>query len=164
MTTDLVQHAEDALLALHRHHVLSLTEGVDVKPGLEAESEKTHRSPRGTRASLTETMQQEEDTAGRRDGPRSSVPLEIIEDLRQQEVEEGPELGQVVLQRRAGQQQLVVGGETLQLPHQPTVEVLDPVALVHNQVLPLVALKQRRKGKESIRTGRISCNVGLSLQ
>lgn len=80
-----------------------------------------------------------------------SVPLEIVKDLRQQEVEEGPELGQVVLQRRAGQQQLVVGGETLQLPHQPTVEVLDPVALVHNQVLPLVALKQRRKGKESMR-------------
>lgn len=34
--TDLVQHAQDVLLALGSHHVLGLTEGVDVEPRLEA--------------------------------------------------------------------------------------------------------------------------------
>lgn len=74
---------------------------------------------------------------------RGSIPLEVIKDLWQEEVEEGPELSQVVLQWRACQQQLVVSGQHLQLPHQPTVEVFDPVAFVHNQVLPLEALKQK---------------------
>lgn len=73
--------------------------------------------------------------------PHASTPLQVIKDLRQQEVEERPELGQVVLEGRAGQQQLVVGGQPLQLPHQPTVEVLDPVAFVHNEILPLEALE-----------------------
>lgn len=60
------------------------------------------------------------------------VPLKVIKNLRQQEVEEGPELSQVVLERCARQQQLVVSGQPLQLPHQPTVEVFDPVAFVYN--------------------------------
>lgn len=72
----------------------------------------------------------------------SYVPLEVIKHLWQEEVQEGPELSQVVLQWRARQQQLVVSGHHLQLPHQPTVEVFDPVALVHYQVLPLEALEQ----------------------
>lgn len=87
-------------------------------------------------------------------------PLEVIKDLWQQEVEEGPELGQVVLQRRARQQQLVVGGKHLQLPHQPTVEVFDPVALVHDQVLPLETLQQK---KCILLNSRDKCHRGLQL-
>lgn len=75
----------------------------------------------------------------------SSIPLEVIKDLWQEEVEEGPEFSQVVLQWRARQQQLVVSGQHLQLPHQPTVEVFDSVAFVHYQVLPLEALEQKTK-------------------
>lgn len=70
-----------------------------------------------------------------------SIPLEVIKNLRQEEVEEGPEFSQVVLQWRACQKQLVVSGQHLQLPHQPTVQVFDSVAFIHNQVLPLEALK-----------------------
>ncbi|TNN48781.1 hypothetical protein EYF80_041020 [Liparis tanakae] len=99
--TDLVQHAQDVLLALSSHHGLRFTNGADVEPRLEAAQQ----------------------TGGQG----------VVKDFRQKEVEEGPELGQVVLQRRAGQQQLVVGRQQLQLPHQPAVEVFDPVALVHYQ-------------------------------
>lgn len=59
-------------------------------------------------------------------------PLQVIKNLRQEEVEEGPKLSQVVLKGGAGQQQLVVSGQPLQLPHQPTVEVFDPVTFVYN--------------------------------
>lgn len=72
-----------------------------------------------------------------------STPLEVIKDLWQEEVEKRPQLCQVVLQWRACQQQLVVSGQQLQLLHQPTVEVFDPVAFVHDKVLPLEALEQK---------------------
>lgn len=75
------------------------------------------------------------------------IPLKIIKNLRQQEVEEGPQLSEVVLQRCASQQQLVIGGQNLQLSHQPTVKVFDSVALVHNQVLPLEALERSENNK-----------------
>lgn len=97
-----------------------------------------HRRTRGPTTTTTTTL----------------VPLEVIEDLRQQEVKQGPELGQVVLQRRAGQQELVVCGQQLQLPHQAAVEVLDPVALVHDQVLPLEPLAGGTGGQEGRVTGR----------
>lgn len=74
------------------------------------------------------------------------VPLEVIKHLWQQEVEEGPELGEVVLQRRSRQQQLVVGGQHFQLLDQATVQVFDSVAFVHDQVLPLETL-QRETGE-----------------
>lgn len=69
------------------------------------------------------------------------MPLEIIEDLRKEKVKEGPEFSQVVLQWCACQQQLVVCWQQLQLPHQSTVEVFDPVAFIHNQVFPLEVLE-----------------------
>lgn len=62
----------------------------------------------------------------------ASRPLQVIKNLRQEEVEERPKLSQVVLKGCAGQQQLVVSGQSLQFPHQPTVEVFDPVAFVYN--------------------------------
>lgn len=40
LRTDLVQHAQDVLLALRHQHVITVTEGADVEPGLEAESEQ----------------------------------------------------------------------------------------------------------------------------
>lgn len=86
---------------------------------------------------------------GRCGSSAADSPLQVIKDLRQQEVEEGPELSQVVLQRRARQQQLVVRGKQLQLPHQATVEVLDSVAFIHDQVLPLVALQQKSHLREA---------------
>lgn len=41
--TDLVQHAQDVLLALSSHHRLCLTDGVDVKPRLKATQKTCQR-------------------------------------------------------------------------------------------------------------------------
>mmetsp|Transcript_15009 Transcript_15009/g.38568 ORF Transcript_15009/g.38568 Transcript_15009/m.38568 type:complete len:573 (+) Transcript_15009:2004-3722(+) len=70
--------------------------------------------------------------------PRLKV-REVAEHIGQDEVEQRPQLRQVVLQRRAGEQQLVVGGDGAQLPQQLAVKVLQPVALIHHDVLPIVA-------------------------
>lgn len=60
-----------------------------------------------------------------------------LEDGGQQEVEQGPQLGQLVLQRRPGEQQAARGQVMcVQDLSQLTVMVLHPVALVHDHVLP----------------------------
>lgn len=70
-------------------------------------------------------------------------PLEVVKNLWQEEVEKGPELSQVVLQRRSGQEELVVSRKRLQLSHQPTIQVFDPVTFIHDEILPLKALKDK---------------------
>ena len=49
-------------------------------------------------------------------------------------MEEGPELGEVVLKGRASEEQLVGGGDALELADQLAVEVLQAMALVHDKV------------------------------
>ena len=76
-----------------------------------------------------------------RHGERGVEPLlegvAALEDGGQQEVEQCPELGQLVLQRRARQQQ-PPGGHVVGVEHlgQLAVVVLHAVALVHDHVLP----------------------------
>ena len=71
--------------------------------------------------------------------------LEVIaagEDLGQQEVEQTPQLGEVVLQRRAGQQQALLALVLHpQSPRELRIRVLHAVALVHHDVLPLVLVQ-----------------------
>mmetsp|Transcript_8845 Transcript_8845/g.30409 ORF Transcript_8845/g.30409 Transcript_8845/m.30409 type:complete len:769 (-) Transcript_8845:151-2457(-) len=62
-------------------------------------------------------------------------------DVRQQKVEESPELVQVVLQRRTGDQQSVVRVEHPDDPAQQRVLVLDPVRLVDDDVPPVELLQ-----------------------
>lgn len=62
--------------------------------------------------------------------------VEVVKDLRHDEVEQGPQLVQVVLQGRAGQQQPVGAVVGLEVAHQLAVGVLQPVPLVHHDVLP----------------------------
>merc|ERR1719379_608342 len=73
--------------------------------------------------------------------PRFEV-REAGEYVREQEVQQAPELVKVVLQRRARQQQLVLRGDRFEFPDQLAVEVLQPVALVHDHVLEAVVLQE----------------------
>uniref|UniRef100_A0AAG5DLD8 Uncharacterized protein n=1 Tax=Anopheles atroparvus TaxID=41427 RepID=A0AAG5DLD8_ANOAO len=66
-----------------------------------------------------------------------------VEDVRQQEVEQRPELVQVVLQRRTGQQQPVGGLELAQDLRQLRLFVLDAVRLVDHHVAPVEPLERR---------------------
>ena len=60
-----------------------------------------------------------------------------LEDGGQEEVEQGPELGQLVLQRRPGEQETPWGHVVcVQHLRQPAVVVLHAVTFVHNHVLP----------------------------
>lgn len=61
--------------------------------------------------------------------------------MRVHEVEQRPQLLEGVLDRSSRQQQPVLGRQLLQLPHQQAAGVLDPLALVDDQVLPAVALQ-----------------------
>eukprot|EP00959_Pyramimonas_sp_CCMP1952_P019835 419025-Pyramimonas_sp.AAC.1 len=58
---------------------------------------------------------------------------EVGEDVREDEVQQRPQLREVVLQRRAGEQQLVRRGDGAQLADEHAVVVLQAVPLVHNQ-------------------------------
>ena len=60
------------------------------------------------------------------------------EHVRQQKVQERPKLGQVVLQRRAGEQELVRGGNVLQLANEFAIKVFQSMAFVDDQVLEVV--------------------------
>jgi hypothetical protein len=55
-----------------------------------------------------------------------------------QEIEKGPELFQLVLDRRAGQEQLVSDAIALQSCAELAVVVLDPVALVQDEIVPVL--------------------------
>lgn len=83
-------------------------------------------------------------------GERCIEPLlegaAALEDGGQQEVEQGPELGQLVLQRRSCQEE-ASGGHVVGVQHlgQLTVVVLHAVTLVHNHVLPTNLQKEKQK-------------------
>ena len=62
--------------------------------------------------------------------------LMVVEDLRLEEVEQRPELVEVVLERCAGEQQPVVRAEVGEDGGEAAFLVLDPVALVHHHVAP----------------------------
>ena len=67
--------------------------------------------------------------------------VRAVEDLGQEEVEEGPELVEVVLERSPGEQQ-PVGGLDLPDDHaQLALLILDSVRLVNHHVLPVELLK-----------------------
>mmetsp|Transcript_41676 Transcript_41676/g.114833 ORF Transcript_41676/g.114833 Transcript_41676/m.114833 type:complete len:297 (+) Transcript_41676:818-1708(+) len=56
--------------------------------------------------------------------------VEVVEDVRQQEVEQRPQLGQVVLQRRAGQEQPEGHGDAAERFRKRRRFILEPVPLV----------------------------------
>jgi glycerol-3-phosphate cytidylyltransferase-like family protein len=66
-----------------------------------------------------------------------------IKHIRKQEVEEGPEFVQVVLQRRAGEQETVGRFELSDYFRQLGLLVLDPVRLVNHHVAPVELLEHR---------------------
>ena len=96
------------------------------------------------------------------DGKRRVEPLlegvASSEDRRQQEVEEGPELRQLVLKRRAGQQEPVVGRVVrVQDLSQLAVVVLHSVALVDDHVLPTNLETKRNRTHLVARLSLLQC-------
>ena len=86
--------------------------------------------------------------------------VEVVKDGGEQKVEERPELGQVVLQRRAREEQPIAAGgvgQVLQLAQQPAVHVLEAVTLVDDNKLPLnlpePAWRRRQPGTVRLRHG-----------
>mmetsp|Transcript_8505 Transcript_8505/g.28977 ORF Transcript_8505/g.28977 Transcript_8505/m.28977 type:complete len:798 (+) Transcript_8505:345-2738(+) len=65
--------------------------------------------------------------------------VEVVEDVREQKVEEGPELREVVLQGGAREEEAVARIHRLEVADEPAVEVLEAVALVHHEELPVIA-------------------------
>lgn len=63
--------------------------------------------------------------------------LPVTENLRQQEIEQRPQLLEIVLQRCAGDQKTGCRGERLELAEQLGVKVLHSVSLVDNDELPV---------------------------
>ena len=63
------------------------------------------------------------------------------EQVRHEEVHEGPQLHEAVLQRRAGEQEAAAGGEGEQRLPPLRLVVLDVVSLVQDQEVPLLALE-----------------------
>ena len=65
--------------------------------------------------------------------------FEVVEDVGQQEVEQRPQLGQIVLERRPREQQpvaILVHRNRLQLADETAIHVLQPMALVDDHELP----------------------------
>eukprot|EP00047_Mylnosiga_fluctuans_P015592 m.47793 g.47793 ORF g.47793 m.47793 type:complete len:363 (-) comp6000_c0_seq1:3-1091(-) len=62
--------------------------------------------------------------------------VEIIKDVRQKEVKQGPQLCEVVLQRGASDQEAIGALEGLEVLDEAAVQVLDAVALVDDEILP----------------------------
>mmetsp|Transcript_56160 Transcript_56160/g.93276 ORF Transcript_56160/g.93276 Transcript_56160/m.93276 type:complete len:546 (+) Transcript_56160:1406-3043(+) len=62
--------------------------------------------------------------------------VQIVKNFRQNKIQEGPQLAQVVLQGGAGDQQTIGGVQPLQLTDELAFEVLQPMGLVHHQILP----------------------------
>ena len=56
--------------------------------------------------------------------------------LRQQQVEQTPELLELILQWRAGQQEAALGDEPVQIPSQLALPVLHALGLINDHVLP----------------------------
>lgn len=71
------------------------------------------------------------------------LPFQVIKHIWKEEVEERPQFRQVILQGGSCQQQFVVSWQHLQLLHQPTVQVFNPVALIHNQIVPVETLRRQ---------------------
>mmetsp|Transcript_63615 Transcript_63615/g.189617 ORF Transcript_63615/g.189617 Transcript_63615/m.189617 type:complete len:298 (-) Transcript_63615:147-1040(-) len=70
-------------------------------------------------------------------------PLHRREGLRVEKVEQREELGHVILQRRAGQHQLVRAVELVEDAQYPGMQVLEAVALVDDEILPPTDLAKR---------------------
>ena len=70
----------------------------------------------------------------------------VLEDVGEQEVEQRPQLVQVVLQRRAGDQQALLAVEHAYGFAELRVLVLDAVRVVDDQVLPRELLEGRPLG------------------
>ncbi len=60
---------------------------------------------------------------------------------RQKEVKKGPQFGQIVLERGAGEEELVRRRDQFQLSYQLAVEVLQAVPFVHDDVLEVESLQ-----------------------
>ena len=69
--------------------------------------------------------------------------ISVVEHIRQQEVEQGPQLVQVVLQGGARQQQAVGRLELSDNLRQLGLFILDPVGLVNDNVTPVELLQHR---------------------
>ena len=67
--------------------------------------------------------------------------LEIVKDVGEEKVEEGPEFREVVLEGSSGEKKAVGGGVGLELADEAAVEVLEAVALIDDDVLPAEALE-----------------------
>mmetsp|Transcript_12989 Transcript_12989/g.34537 ORF Transcript_12989/g.34537 Transcript_12989/m.34537 type:complete len:211 (-) Transcript_12989:803-1435(-) len=76
--------------------------------------------------------------------------VRVGEHLGEKEVEQRPQLVQVVLQRRSGEKQLVVRGDGSKFAHQLAVEVLESMALVNDDVLEVVLLQELSVGDHNL--------------
>ena len=68
----------------------------------------------------------------------------VVKLARCEEVEYGPELSNVVLEGRAGKDELPTGAHLVQLLQYPRVTILEAVALVHDEVCPADAAQRCR--------------------
>ena len=68
--------------------------------------------------------------------------LQIVKDIGQQKVEQAPELREVVLERCSGKEKTVGRVVRFEFADQFAVHVLEAVAFVHNNELPLVLLQE----------------------
>jgi len=69
--------------------------------------------------------------------------VEAVEDVREDEVEQRPELHEIVLQWCAGQEQSVLCMQHAQLLDETTLKVLESMGLVDHQILPLASHMRR---------------------
>lgn len=91
--------------------------------------------------------------------------LELLcaaEHLRQQEVEQGPQLVQVVLQGGTGDEQAIVGAEHAHHAGKHGVLVLDAVSLVNDDVAPVEALEvvlllKGQRGQQRVNKWKWQC-------
>ena len=86
---------------------------------------------------------------------------EAGEDVREEEVQERPELGEVVLQGRAGEQELVRGRDALQLADQLAVEVFQPVPSSTTRYFQLYFWRNLRSAMTISNDVTITGNDGL---
>ncbi|KAH3676333.1 hypothetical protein WICPIJ_009143 [Wickerhamomyces pijperi] len=79
--------------------------------------------------------------------------IQVVEDIWKNEVQQGPQLGKIVLQGSTGKQQSVAGSQSLQLSDQQTVHVLQSMALIHDQELPVNRVEVLDIPQDSFITG-----------
>ena len=75
--------------------------------------------------------------ARRESAERREEAVEVVELARLKEVEDGPELRNVILQRRARQHELAPRPKVLELMEHARMAVLEPMALIRHHVRPL---------------------------